>query len=376
VPEGPPEAIVALTLAALEAKANLDRIPLTRRRTMLMTMKIAAAALVTAGGWFYFAVAPSTEATAFGEAVQKLRDAHTLTYRTTMESPELKAPMTMRMFVKEPSLMRTEAVGGIVTVVDGRQGKQLILDPTSKTALLLEGKAPEAPSGPATSFAERLRQLTEGDAKPVGEKVIGGVRALGYRVEKLGMEMTVWVDATTRLPIRIESSDRIQGKEFRAIASDFQIDPAIDDALFRLDPPPGYTLRKAASNLLEMDEKTFLNPEKAAEALLRIFAEKSRGTFPKRLDVFTEFDTMFPKKTGAIPDPETLRAVQSLTRFLMATRQLKGGFGYKSDGVKLGDADKILFWYRSEGAAKYRVLYGDLHVSDVSEDGLPEKPKP
>ena len=45
-------------------------------------------------------------------------------------------------------------------------------------------------------------------------------------------------------------------------------------------------------------------------------------------------------------------------------------------GVKLGDADKILFWYRPEGAANYRVIYGDLHVSDVTEDRLPEKPKP
>ena len=61
---------------------------------------------------------------------------------------------------------------------------------------------------------------------------------------------------------------------------------------------------------------------------------------------------------------------------MMATRTLKGGFGYRSDGVKLGDADKILFWYRPEGAADYRVIYGDLHVSDVTEDRLPEKPKP
>ena len=61
--------------------------PLPRRRTMLMTMKIAAAALVAAGGWFYFAVVPSREASAFAEVAQKLRDAHTLSYRTTTESP-------------------------------------------------------------------------------------------------------------------------------------------------------------------------------------------------------------------------------------------------------------------------------------------------
>src|SRR5262245_54231171 len=38
--------------------------PLPWRRTMLATLKIAAAALMTAGGLFYLAVAPSMEATA------------------------------------------------------------------------------------------------------------------------------------------------------------------------------------------------------------------------------------------------------------------------------------------------------------------------
>jgi hypothetical protein len=61
---------------------------------------------------------------------------------------------------------------------------------------------------------------------------------------------------------------------------------------------------------------------------------------------------------------------------MIATRSLKAGFGYRADGVKLGDADKILFWYRPDGAASYRALYGDLHAGDVSEDKLPEKPKP
>lgn len=138
-------------------------------------------------------------------------------------------------------------------------------------------------------------------------------------------------------------------------------------------------LRKAESNALEMDEKTFLNPEKAVAALLRIFAEKTGGTFPKRLDDLAEFnDKMFPKKKkrGELPDAETMQVLLTASRFMMATRPLQGGFGYRSEGVKLGDADKILFWYRPEGAARYRVVHGDLHVSDVTEDRLPAKPKP
>ena len=310
VPEGPSEAIVARTLAALRAKAESDSNPLPRRRKLLMTMKITAAALVAAGGFLYFAVVPSTEAMAYAEGTQKLRDAHTLAYRSTVESPELKTRMTMRVLFKEPSFFRTELDGGIVAIADGSQGKQLILDPATKTALLLEGKALEAPLGPAAAvgLVERLRQLTEGDAKHVGDKAIGDIQARGYLVKNKTIvsgkstfetEMTVWIDPGTRLPIRIESSDRIQGKEIRVTTSDFQIDPDVDDALFRVAPPAGYALRKAESNLLGMGEKTFLNPEEAAAALLRIFAEKNGGTFPRRLDDFAEFDDK-KRRTSAV----------------------------------------------------------------------------
>jgi outer membrane lipoprotein-sorting protein len=346
---------------------------------VLAALKLAAAVLVAAGGIAYLAAPPSAEATAFAEVAQKLREAHSLTYTTASESPDIKPALKMKFLFKEPDRFRIEVPGGMVTIVDPGQGKQLILDPTAKTALLLEGKA-AAPAGPAgaAGLVERLRRLTEGDAKVVGEKVVGGIQARGYLVNNLGIEMTIWIDPATRLPVRLESADRFQGKEYRTIASDFQIDAKIDDALFSTDPPPGYAVRKGESDILAMDDKTLLNPEKAVEGFLRNFAKMTGGALPKKLDDLTEFDKEFPKKTkpGEIPDAETLAVVHSLTRCLMATQNIKGGFGYKSDGVKLGDADKILFWYRPEGATQYRALYGDLHAADVSEDKLPEKPKP
>ncbi len=379
VPDGPSREVVARTLEALAAKAEQRTTPEMRRRIMFATMRIAAAAVVAAVGFAYFALFPSAEATAFAVMAQKLREAHSLSYTSTTESADIKPALIMKFLFKEPNLFRAEVPGGIVTIMNSSLGQQLVLDPTAKTALLLEGKssAPPAGAGAGVGMIGRLRQLTEGDAKPAGEKAIGDIQARGYRVNKLGMEMTIWVDPATGLPVRLESSDRIDGKEIHVTASDFQIDPEIDDALFRTDPPAGYALRKAESDMMQMDDKTFLNPEKAVEAFLRTFATKTSGTFPNRLDASIDFDKAFPKnKIGTLPDPETLWAVQAFARFLMATRNLKGGFGYKSEGVKLGDADKILFWYRPEGAATYRGIYGDLHAADVTEDKLPEKLKP
>jgi hypothetical protein len=245
-------------------------------------------------------------------------------------------------------------------------------DPLARAeAAFLRMPVPEGPSPKVV--AQTLAALS---AKTVHDNTHLMRRRIMFATLK--KEMTIWIDPGTRLPVRFESSDRIQGKDFWTTASDFQIDPKIDDALFSTDPPPGYAIRKGASDTLAMDDKTFLNPEKAAEGLLREFAKKSGGAFPKKLDDLDEFSKMFPKKEkpGTLPAPETLQAVQSLTRFLMASKNMKGGFGYKSDGVKLGDADKILFWYRPEGATQYRALYGDLHAADVTDGKLPEKPKP
>lgn len=356
---------------------------------MFAIMKIAAAALLAAGGWFYFACVRSMEASAFAEMAQKMKSAHTLAYRMTIESSTLKNPSRTRVIMSEPGLLRMEMKDGSIVINDWKQGKTLNLNPADKTFTLHEwkDKAPRGSSGPATSL-ERWRQLIDGDAKPLGRKTIGGIQAEGYRITGTGTETTLWINPTTRSPVQIESKDRVMGrmsgKDSRSIVSDlrttmtdFQIDPEIDDALFRLEPPPGYTRSTksvfSGSVVGVMGDKTL--PEKATAEYLRLFAEKTGGRFPKHLDDLTEFDQVFPnKKSDELPDEATKRAMISAIRFMNATKQLKGGFGYRPAGVTLGDADKILFWYRPEGASKYRVLYGDLHASDVTEDKLPEKP--
>ena len=45
---------------------------------------------------------------------------------------------------------------------------------------------------------------------------------------------------------------------------------------------------------------------------------------------------------------------------------------YAGNGVKLGTADKAIFWYIPKGSNNYRVIYGDLSVKDVNEADLPK----
>jgi outer membrane lipoprotein-sorting protein len=377
LPEGPSEQTITRTLDALLAAAGApDVIPFRRRRIMLTALKAAGVALATAGGLFYFAGFPPASATAeFTEAARKLQDAHTLSVRIISRIAGQPDPLTGRVFYRVPGLIRseTEPAGGPVTIMDVVRGKALALDPAQKSALLLEGRPPQERGinrDLAASMIDDLRRLGEKNGEPAGEKVIGEVRARGFRVKEQGQEMTVWVDPQKRLPLLIEIVGRIGTVDVRSTLADIQLDQRLDDALFSLDPPAGYTLRKAGANLI-------MTTEEAVVRVLRTYATRAEGTFPPSLDDLNAFRKAFSKqKAKSALEPEVFELAAAMGRVAAFTHDPKTRFGYKADGVKLGDAGKILFWYQPEGETKYRAVFGDLHVGDVSADQLPEKPKP
>ena len=58
--------------------------------------------------------------------------------------------------------------------------------------------------------------------------------------------------------------------------------------------------------------------------------------------------------------------------FFLQLLEIGDKYHYTGKGVKLGDADKAIFRYLPEGSEKYRVIYGDLSVKEVSEENLPK----
>jgi hypothetical protein len=44
---------------------------------------------------------------------------------------------------------------------------------------------------------------------------------------------------------------------------------------------------------------------------------------------------------------------------------------YAGKDVRLGDADKAIFWYRPKASPACRVVYADLTVKEVEPDNLP-----
>lgn len=116
--------------------------------------------------------------------------------------------------------------------------------------------------------------------------------------------------------------------------------------------------------------------EEAVVRILRRYAENTGGSFPSRIDDFNAYKGAFtPKKSEKALDADVMELVTASAMVGAFTQVMKDRIGYKADGIKLGDANAIIFWYKPQGQTIYRVVYGDLHIDDVAADKLPEKPK-
>jgi hypothetical protein len=292
-----------------------------------------------------------------------------------MRGPGLKEPVTIQWFFKEPSWVRVESAGGQVSVGRPKQGgyQTMVLDPITRKAVLLRTKQPRGQPGPAHAdpmwLVEHLRKLVNKKGRAEGVEEIGGVRTQGFRVKEGQQDWLIWADPETKLPVQVEITIP---RDVHVTLSAFRFNPVLDDALFRLTVPEVYQLQP-----FDIDVPT---PEDALVWLVRSYAETAGGRFPKRLDDAAEFGRHFravrggraKKELSAEDMPYLLNT--ALAVGFVATQ--KTGFGYRPDGVKLGEAGKILFWYRPRDSVTYRALYGDLHWDDVTTDQLPEVPKP
>src|SRR5262249_34241962 len=127
--------------------------------------------------------------------------------------------------------------------------------------------------------------------------------------------------------------------------------------------------------------------EEAVARHLRTYTEASGGRFPARLDDFAEMQKLAveavqkkkaeakepkAKEAKGILNPEAFEAALAGAHVAAFCQKLKDQYGYKAEGVKLGDAKTIIFWYKPEGQDKYKVVYGDLHIGDATAEELPK----
>jgi hypothetical protein len=158
---------------------------------------------------------------------------------------------------------------------------------------------------------------------------------------------------------------------------DFDWDAKIDESLFSIVPPEGYSVKKMQHDQSESDENSLIYS-------LAFWAETSDGAFPSEINDLADPEKIKPlliEKFDRDGDSEEEldAAMDEVNRILNGLyfaqeKKVSGTWGYNGEGVLLGQADTIICWWFDEETEGYKAIFGDLSIEDVIEDQLPIQP--
>jgi hypothetical protein len=235
---------------------------------------------------------------------------------------------------------------------------------------------PNDPAQQNINVIERLRSLPERADEELGTNEIDGREVQGFRITEEGLINSVWIDIQSRQLVLVEM-EFLNAPGMSGTISDFQFDVELDDSLFNLTPPDGYTRLEIQVDTDEVSEQHLIE-------FLRLWSTWMKdGRFPPTLD-----PTKLAKSSmemvkngqfineGQISEKEQYEKGLKMTYGLMFLLKMPAdsNWRYAGEDVKFGDAQTAIFWYRPEGSETYRVIYGDLSVKDIApEDILVDK---
>jgi outer membrane lipoprotein-sorting protein len=371
----------ALAKSTKDQAAVLPRRHSIRRTIMKnpITKLAAAAAIIIAVLIGIHLIGGSTPA--FAEIVRPFITARSATFKATVSVQSGPTQASEGMFM-EPGRMRQISEDGTTVINDLQQDKMVVLIPTQNRAIVYElVNIPEDP-GELNIFMEIRRRILEAQelddecVEFLGKKEIEGQTAIGYHVQKPGLDITIWADAKTLLPIRMENTT---GPTTYAM-SDIIFNVELDKSLFSMEVPEGYTIHTLQMDGSEPEEKDLIE-------MFRIWAEYMDGNLPSSLDMmapmkFVNAQRKKMMKGGQEPSEQEMmekimemqQTIMNMSRGGMFVQQLPANsdWHYTGKDVKFGEADTPIFWYRPEGSETYRIIYGDLNIKDVTPENLPK----
>jgi hypothetical protein len=334
--------------------------------------KLAAAAVIIVGVLtvMHFVGSPFAATVTFAEVIKPIFNAKTAILDIIIGQEDTDGPVIHDQ-IKGSRIRRTMSnVEDVVSIIDLEAGRILSLTVSKKEAAYVDLKG--LPSMP--NYMDRLRNvISELQDSPhfvveeLGEQEIDDQRVIGFRAKHPKVEITIWADPETALPVRIEQI----GGQMKVICKNLEFDVDLDESLFSMEVPDEYKLQQVELDLLGATEQDFIEG-------LRIQAEVfGDGRFPEGVaveDYLKQAPAIVKKfEELGLSDEEETELGMKLSRHLLFIRFFKGEgqWHYAGNGVKLGDADTAIFWYRPEGSETYRVIYGDLRVEDVLPENLP-----
>jgi len=359
--------------------------------------KLAAAAMIVIGVFVGFQIFSGTSSVSWAQVRRQVAAVKAVLYKAQVNGTENGQPFQVQI---EATLADEQG-----TRMDTYMGDQLL----GRSFTLADKKThiyvmPAQKKYIEVALTEEIRiengdpkliveAFLKGDYKELGRREINGVTVEGVESHDVsptdgipggggltealkGRSVKViarlWVDVATRWPVEIslDITDEDGGGQITIVVSDFQWDAQIDPTTFASIIPEGYEL------MYEVNAENLEEGNQLVEGL-RYFAELNDGKYPAKLsirDVVGEIGNIYRAKSGdpsfRIDDAQVSTLKYGVQYF--GTLQAEGKEPvYNGQTVSTADAGKILLrWKLDDG--KYRVIFGDLRIEDVSPGRLAE----
>jgi outer membrane lipoprotein-sorting protein len=230
--------------------------------------------VIIAVAYNFFTGSGSVTGVAFGEVLQKIHNSSYTFYMTIIDKNEPNEPLEMK--VHSSGILRWDdrlkMFGGLTIIADLNTGNRLLLYQTQKTAAYMKDIPghDEIPDdiGPFDMFLnpiENLWNLRDGTEKTLGEKNIDGQTAVGFEVQREDKKeigpINVWANKKTGNPIQVEITvykPVATSESGKLIMNNFNLDAKLDEKLFSMKPPEGYTLlyQKTLDDIVKTTESS------------------------------------------------------------------------------------------------------------------------
>ena len=333
-------------------------------KSSVTRIAVAAAVIVVAAIGIYSISEP---AITFADVVKPLLNARTLILDAIV-GDEDTGPVMHDVIVDSRVRRVISTQEHVVNIFDTDSAKLLTLHTGGKVAAYsnIQGSLQEGTRDYLASLRKIITDVQNNPgfkAKELGEKEIDGQKVVGFSAGVF----TIWANAETALPVRIE----VESPQLSAVFKNFRFDVPVEEleSLVSMDVPDGYTEQKKVFDMGTPTEQDLVD-------CLRFWAQDLLdGNFPDTIGM-TELMSQLPQVEAKLGEKvasaeEGTQKGMTLGKGMMFHMGLKDSH-YAGSGVKVGEADKAVFWYLPDGSDTYRVIYGDLSIKDVSPENLPK----
>ncbi len=230
------------------AEHEVERSPARVRRLMQIVASLACLAAVVVLALFF-----TSEGIAFAQIQERLSTTRSAKFRyrqvvSTQESKKVVSDSdSLTVWLRQDKKTRIELPDGRRSITSLKDGKRLEVNPDDKTAVVSHTHQLTDPH----DFVEQLRTLDKSfKAVSLDKRMIDGELCAGFRIELPTATLLVWVSPKTSLPIRVERIAEIKEAANSPLVStetfeDIVFDEPLNDELFSLVPPAGYTVTES-----------------------------------------------------------------------------------------------------------------------------------